>query len=353
MKKILFSLIILIGVCLYFARSCNNNEDTISITAELDEDDSELTAWEEADICNRQFIKDVKSNPSLLDSQTEDLFKSDDGNLIIYYWDDGTGYSTVSWANIVKYKYKGKEYVTYFLDTSESTPESELSPLSGCIESLNSLKAKDGRVVYMVGEFYRYAGCHACEWIDLLEIKDGDLVEIDKSNNGVYDLGVHIDVDICDWGDNRYGINEEWSGYFKFDKHTQVLYVPEVENQIMTGRYIKHHFNGKEMIPEGVTCSYGLHSSVKDFKFMECVFDTKGFRVRVDRMPNGDYRYSSWKSGVSMSTKPDLIIYKGSRDFRNEFEFDNNGYIYRVAPQKNLIVIHNDKVIVNQEKIES
>lgn len=64
----------------------------------------------------------------------------------------------------------------------------------------------------------------------------------------------------------------------------------------------------------------------------------KPYTIRVDLLPNGSYRYTSWKN-KSISEKPDIVINNGYRNEPTEgnngvhsiiekFVFQNNEYFY-------------------------
>ncbi len=358
MKKILLSIIVLAGLGFYYFKNYSQHNDVVpaSVESECEEEEEDVVDWvdklDELEASYAAYVEKIKSNPSLLDSETDNIVKSDDGNLTIHCWyDDTINASSAAWANIIKYKYNGKEYVKYYVESMfDSTPESERSPLGGFVTNTYRLKTKDNRAIYLVCEGFYESDYYAAERVTLLEIKDGDLIDVERPQDKGYYYGVYYEYRLEDWIDERCGIDDERYGCIQFDRSAQVLYVPEVDDATMTGRYIKYHFNGEKMVPEDTTCSYGLHSSIKDFKFMESVFDTEKFRVRIDRMPYGEYRYSSWKRGVSMATKPDLIIY-GDYVGHGVYSFENNGYVYAVDLGEGLRVTHNNKVIVDQNRI--
>ena len=69
--------------------------------------------------------------------------------------------------------------------------------------------------------------------------------------------------------------------------------------------------------------------------------DLKPWIIRIDLMPNGSYRYSSWKN-TDISTTPVMVINngyrqspiegdKGFKSFKEEFIFHNGQYFYIVA----------------------
>lgn len=78
-----------------------------------------------------------------------------------------------------------------------------------------------------------------------------------------------------------------------------------------------------------------LHPSLQIFSKPIYTFQTKKHRIRIDELKNGDFRYTSWKVNASESTKPELVLLKGKRDFlgsggNHVFTFSNGIYTYKV-----------------------
>lgn len=78
-----------------------------------------------------------------------------------------------------------------------------------------------------------------------------------------------------------------------------------------------------------------LHSSLKRFKQPELLFKTSKYQIRIDQLNNDQYRYASWKVGQSQSSKPDLILINGKREYDGSagnytFIFNSGNYHYQV-----------------------
>jgi hypothetical protein len=76
-----------------------------------------------------------------------------------------------------------------------------------------------------------------------------------------------------------------------------------------------------------------LHSSLASFKAPLYVLETKKFRIRIDELSEGRYRYASWPLTKSMGEKPDLVLTNGEWFFEgsggnHRIEFKNAGYLY-------------------------
>jgi len=105
-----------------------------------------------------------------------------------------------------------------------------------------------------------------------------------------------------------------------------------------------------------------LHPSLKAFKQPACLMETKKFRIRIDDMGNGNYRYASWELHNKQSDKPDLIIENGTfipegTGGNYHYDFKNDGYIYRCSvtvlgekdsPPAELYIYKADKEILYQ-----
>ena len=79
-----------------------------------------------------------------------------------------------------------------------------------------------------------------------------------------------------------------------------------------------------------------VHKSIQKFEKPVEVIKTKSYLIRIDDIGNGKYRYSSWKFGSKMSSKPDLIILNGQyvpdgSGGNHSFEFINGAYKYECA----------------------
>ncbi|MGX9985910.1 hypothetical protein [Soonwooa purpurea] len=91
-----------------------------------------------------------------------------------------------------------------------------------------------------------------------------------------------------------------------------------------------------------------IYSSLKDFENPTYKIKTEKYRIRIDELKNGKYRYTSWKSSKSESSKPDLILNNGLLEFQGSggnhvIIFKNNDYTYKIF--RNIIRTENDSDI--------
>jgi len=105
-----------------------------------------------------------------------------------------------------------------------------------------------------------------------------------------------------------------------------------------------------------------LHETIKDFKKPICILETTKFRIRIDEMSDGSYRYASWTLKNQMTEKPDLIIQNGiyipeGSGGNHTYEFKNGNYTYDCSiiilgeedsPPARLIVYNGEKEVLTQ-----
>lgn len=104
-----------------------------------------------------------------------------------------------------------------------------------------------------------------------------------------------------------------------------------------------------------------LHPSLKKYESPVLIAETSRFRIRIDLIADGLFRYASWPLARNQNSKPSLVILSGTLKIegtiRNHFyNFKNGNYLYSIStyPLKNqggLMVLKNKKIILEQ-KIE-
>ena len=78
-----------------------------------------------------------------------------------------------------------------------------------------------------------------------------------------------------------------------------------------------------------------LHPSVRKFKRPIFEWKTKSYIIRVDKIDDGDFRYTAWSIDKQLSDKPDIVLYNGGLHHQgsggnHNYDFKNGKYIYRV-----------------------
>ena len=76
-----------------------------------------------------------------------------------------------------------------------------------------------------------------------------------------------------------------------------------------------------------------LHTSIQKFKQPICIIETSAFRIRIDDLGEGKFRYASWALKNRMSDKPDLVIENGEyipegSGGNHTYHFKKQDYVY-------------------------
>ena len=106
-----------------------------------------------------------------------------------------------------------------------------------------------------------------------------------------------------------------------------------------------------------------LHKSLVKFKNPVHILETSKYRIRIDDLGKGNYRYASWPLKSKMTDKPDVVIEKGEykpdgSGGNHSFIFKNKEYTYECAiivmgeenaPPASLTIYKGDKEILSQK----
>jgi hypothetical protein len=109
-----------------------------------------------------------------------------------------------------------------------------------------------------------------------------------------------------------------------------------------------------------------LHASIRTFSKPVMIMETSNFRIRIDDMGDGNYRYASWKIDRAMSEKPDLVILNGKfvpdgSGGNHSYEFVSGGFRYECeiiemgesdSPPGRLKIFQNGSEILSQNAKE-
>ena len=105
-----------------------------------------------------------------------------------------------------------------------------------------------------------------------------------------------------------------------------------------------------------------LHKSINKFDRPICILETSNYKIRIDDLGNGNYRYASWHLKSETSDKPDLVIQNGKLEFKGsggneDYIFKNAEYIYRCSiivmgednsPPAELIILKGNETILTE-----
>ena len=108
-----------------------------------------------------------------------------------------------------------------------------------------------------------------------------------------------------------------------------------------------------------------LHSSIKTFQKPILDWDTAKYRVRVDDLGDGNFRYASWNIDKSPSDRPDIVLIHGEITFsgsggNHSYTFKNGHYSYILhvtvigcdtSPPGWLEVYKNDKQLLFEDVV--
>ncbi|MCG3661257.1 hypothetical protein [Aliarcobacter butzleri] len=100
-----------------------------------------------------------------------------------------------------------------------------------------------------------------------------------------------------------------------------------------------------------------LDSSIKEFIEPTYKIKTKNFLIRIDKIDDSKYRYSSWKIGKSESSKPDLVLLNGEIEYSGTigyqyFTFKNRNYTYEIDIDATSLEVMKDNKTILLEKGE-
>ena len=143
------------------------------------------------------------------------------------------------------------------------------------------------------------------------EVFDGELVkQISQSD-------VNNDWSLVGWRGLMFNNGDVWLD--EDGNLTTVNYESAAEKQLR-----------KELIAED---KRSIHASLRQFESPMCVMETTTYRIRIDYMGDGNYRYASWKKTQPMSAQPDLILTKGEcftegTGGNHRYVFKNGEYVY-------------------------
>ena len=308
---------------------------------------------------NDELIDFIIKEPLTLDYQFDSLqsrgfanvVTSEDGNLRFYYWNTRTGGTCISWRSICQYRSNGKIY-TYRGDISllkygkQNEEYIESAP-----RSIITIYDNSGSPIYLVNTYIKESSQWGYESIEAIKIENDKLTPVpifDVDGHGdMYTRGV--EYTIADWY-FRANDGEGWDWLFNYDNKNKILYIPEAEPEL-SDRYSLYRYDGEKMHYIGTDGGFWLHPSIRSFKFLELVLDTKDYRIRVDKMFDNSYRYVAWENKITMNDTPDIVLLNGTFDEKNSnYHFENKGYEYIVNENTGIVVKYKDRVILSQER---
>ena len=294
---------------------------------------------------------------------------SADGNLKLYNWIYGDyGTTGADSDGILTYKSQGR----YLFSESKTSSEGDhILIVPTDTYRIETVTLEEGYSVYLFFAFHRTAVCYD-EWVrayilcdlDILPyhifIFDGKLtsiMECKTSSGGQYNGGIK-------YADESLMVPKE--GHYPFDRWSP----------IPSGFMDIYKFNGQRFVYTETKYDeeVPLNMKLRNFKHNIVCLEFLPWKIRIDYMPDGTYRYASWKN-KAISESPDLTISNG--EYRTtkvdkgwggvlvEFVFNSSGYEYIVSYEfveynrfneltpNSLVVKKNGKVLMNIKHKES
>lgn len=288
----------------------------------------------------QQFAELIASDPNsirysfqdLLDDGIIHIITSDDQRLRYYYtWNrDFDGMNPT--AQIVQYVINGRCEVLCSLD------EARICPF---IESITSFIDK-GVNYYIVRERMKlsYSPKQVATSLSIVRLGEKGLAVVDELSIGdsFYNLADWLIVqdpdELCFDASNIVGLNSSSNSI----SLPESIHGPEWDSlslNILSGKYSLYRiYDGKiECVKTGLVNK--LNPVLCSFANVELTFKTKSFIIRVDRMPDGSYRYASWRSSQSTEDSPRLVLDNGYYDEQHDkYYFSNKGYYYIVGADR-------------------
>lgn len=325
-----------------------------------------IEQYEAAGQCGSSLIDYVKGRTATLDydfsrlsGNTEvAIHTSPDKKLRLYSWDSRTGGTSPTYAVYVQYDngrsitvdgyypFSNSQYVCV-ADCKKDGYEASAYHDQADIQNIYQIEGTD-TPYYIVVSAGRASSREGGQGAHLLTVKGGKLIKLkafEYEGEMLYSMGP--DYDIPDWYFTTDGMGWDW--VMSFDKSSNTLYVPASESLEMTDRYALFQWQDGKMKYIGTDGGYWLHPTLRNFKRLCGIYQTKAKLIRIDEMEDGTYRYASWRKGKEMSAKPELVIV-GTQpyDVDNALRFVNGEYEYIVPAFRDGSDKDFDKVIIKK-----
>lgn len=284
---------------------------------------------------------------------------SDDGNLRLYTWDVDGG--TMScYSGIVSYRNSNGIFSHTTVNDDywdiESDDESQNYANMACgVFEIKTIRLSNGTPVYAV---YTHSSGSSIMHMTIVTA-----YAITESGIEPYNL----------FRDNGNETNSVLfyrnpSGSFPIDiiLTDEELIIPETmegDNPFggdrITGRILHYRFNGKVFGHTGISYPDGLYKDLCNFQHNIIISYQDPWIFRIDKMPDGSYRYASWKNKKDTDV-PNIVVNGGTytstvlgdtdSNIREEkYVFKNYSYTYEISwIVEYYTYIHSFKVVVKR-----
>ena len=115
-----------------------------------------------------------------------------------------------------------------------------------------------------------------------------------------------------------------YSSYIGEFNDDGILYLTHIHLSETERQYVKELIEKEKLT---------LHTSIRNYMEPVCTILAGKNRIRIDRMPNNELRYASWKKDTEIAAAPDLVIL-GGKDWGSRwgtsYYFKNGEYEYHI-----------------------
>ena len=278
---------------------------------------------------------------------------SDDGNLRLYTWDVDGG--TMScYSGIVSYRNSNGIFSHTTVNDDTWGDESQNSAYIACgAFEIKTIRLSNGNPVYAI--FTHSSGS------SIMHMTVVRAYTITESGIMQYNLFKHNGDEM-----NTVSFYRNPSGSFPIDiiLTDEELIIPETmegDNPFggdrITGRILHYRFNGEAFEHTGISYPDGLYKDLCDFQYNVIISYQEPWIFRIDKMPDGSYRYASWKNKKDTDV-PNIVVNGGtytstvldetdSNAKEEKYTFQNHDYTYEVSwIVEYFTYIHSLKVVV-------
>ena len=281
---------------------------------------------------------------------------SDDGNLRLYTWDVDGG--TMScYSGIVSYRNSNGIFSHTTVNDDTWGDESQNSAYIACgAFEIETITLPNGSPIYAI--FTHSSGS------SIMHMTTVEAYVITHTGIEPYNLFKHNGDEM-----NTVSFYRNPSGSFPVDiiLTDNELIVPETmegDNPYggdrLTGRILHYRFNGEVFEHTGISYPDGLYKDLCNFQHNIIISYQDPWIFRIDKMPDGSYRYASWKNKKDTDV-PNIVVNGGtytstvlddtdSNAKEEKYVFKNYSYTYEISwIAEYYTYIHSFKVVVKRD----
>ena len=349
------------------------SENVVDAVMAPEQDDETVVSETDGNEVKTLLVTDKVEFKDMTDIEVQ---ASEDGCLRAFSWDDSMGGTMRYYKNVYQIKSGGREYniIASLDEILASSAKVGMGVtreiiLGDFVENIKTIYVKGNQPVYLIETYNRFSSQEGLICVFAVQIKDNTLVPYPlfkgkpfKSNS---DLEKYI-PEACyvsvgysraaDWYFNA-DFGSGWDWLVTYTQNLKMMYVAQTDDEgygELIDRYYIYEFDGEFYHYVGKGAGHWLHTSLHDYQSLGITFATKDYRVRVDKMWDGTYRYASWNGAADMFKRPNLVLYGGVRQGDGSpviYTFTNEDYTYIVSGET-LEVKQNDKTILKQDAVK-